>query len=307
MSEALHFKYRPKTFDEVVGNKAAIEMLQSILDRDIKDMPRTFLFIGESGTGKTTLARIMKTELECSDADFHEYNASNTRGIDTIREIQHIAQLSPMKGKVKIFLMDEFHQMTKPAMEASLKLLEDAPKNTFFFLATTNPEKLLKAIKTRCTTIKTSLLPTKTISKYILEIAEKEGVDDFPKSVASAIAKASQGSCREAVKLLDQVIDIEDEETALEAVESSLGNESEVIELCRALLNGDPWKTVSKIIKGIDADPESVRLQVLGYFGNVVLGTEDLRPAEIAECFMENYYDSGRTGLIISCRQACTI
>jgi len=111
-SEALHFKWRPKTLEELAGNKESVAMVQGIMDREFESIPRTWLFLGESGTGKTTIARIIKTMLGCSDADFHEFNSANTRGIDTIREIANTSRLSAMKGTVKVYLLDEFINTT---------------------------------------------------------------------------------------------------------------------------------------------------------------------------------------------------
>ena len=137
----LPIKYRPQYFDEVAGNKDAVAQCEAILKRSLATIPRSWLFTGPSGTGKTTLARILRYELDCSDADFHEFNTSNTRGIDTIREITSKARLSPMDGKIQVYLLDECHQLTKDAQNALLKALEDTPKHTFFMLCTTNPEK----------------------------------------------------------------------------------------------------------------------------------------------------------------------
>jgi len=304
MSQALHLKHRPQEFDQMAGNETSIEMLCSVLDRDYEKIPRSLLFTGESGTGKTTIVRIVKEELACSDADFHLFNTSNTRGIDTIREMQKLSRLAPMDGDLKIFFLEECHQLTKPAQDAMLLMLEDAPPNTFFFLATTNPEKLKKAVKTRCTTIKLKTLSYKVITDYLRTITEAEGIEDYPKKILTAIAKASQGSCREAVKILDQVIDIEDDETALEAVESSLGSESDIAELCKALLNGSKWKVIAEILKTLDMEPESARLVILKWFNKVLLDKGEQRVAEMMELFEKNYYDSGKAGLTNSCYAA---
>ncbi len=307
MNNALHFKYRPQTFDELAGNESAIDMIISILDReDFNAIPRTWLLTGESGTGKTTVARIMKTELKCSNADFHEFNASNTRGIDTIREISSIARLAPMDSDCKIFLLDECHMLTPQAMQSALKMLEDTPSNTFFFLATTNPEKLLKAIKTRCTLIKMKTLSYKVIVKYLAEITHKEGIEGYPTNILTAIAKASQGSCREAVKILDQVIDIEEDDKALSAIESSLGDESSIADLCKALIKGSEWKVINTILDELEMEPEAARHVILSWFSKT-LSNGDERVADMMEMFLDNFYDSGKAGLKLSCFHACNL
>lgn len=300
-SQALHHKHRPKTFDEVLGNKEGIAMSESLLSREFDAIPRSWLFVGESGTGKTTMIRIIKDMLGCSDADYHEYNSANTRGIDSIREIASNSRLSAMQGTVKVYLLDEFHQVTGPAMQAALKMLEDAPPSTFFFLGTTNPEKLPKAIKTRCTTIKMKTLPYKMISTYLGELAVKEGIEGYPPTLCTAIAKASQGSCREAVKILDQIIDIEDDDLAMSAIESSLGDESGIDELCRALLGNSKWSTVASILKTMDMDAETARMVILKWFTKVLLSKGEDKVAEMIDIFKENYYDSGRAGLVVDC------
>jgi DNA polymerase-3 subunit gamma/tau len=302
MSNALPLKYRPKEFDEVYGNDAAIKSVQSMLDRDLQDIPKAWLFTGESGCGKTTMVRIISKYLKCADMDYHEYNAANTNGVDTIREISMTAKLSPMGGSVKIVLLDECHMLTAQAQQACLKMLEDAPKKTFFFLATTNPEKMLPAVKTRCTTVNLKTLPSNVAYTLVNDIAKKEGVSDMSPEVLKAISKACGGSAREALKILDQVIDIEDDQSALDMIEKTISCENSTLDLCRALMDNAPWVTIAKIIDKIDMDPEAARRNVMGYFTRVLLGRGDKRSAMILECFAEkSYFDSGKSGLVLSC------
>jgi len=149
----LQVTHRPKTLDDMIGNEAAIESLNSVLSRE-KDVPPSFFFTGLPGGGKTTLARIIKEHLNISDMDFYEYNAANTRGIDTIRQIANNCVLAPMGGDRKLYLLDEVHMQTGYALQAILKLLEEPPKHVYFALCTSEPEiikpKLLKAIRRRC-------------------------------------------------------------------------------------------------------------------------------------------------------------
>ena len=301
MSDSLPLKYRPKTFKDVYGNDTAIQSVESILARDLNSVPKAWLFTGVSGCGKTTMVRIISKMLKCSDTDYHEYNAANTNGVDTIREISSTAKLNPMNGPVKIILLDESHMLTGPAQQACLKMLEDAPKKTFFFLATTNPEKMIAAVKTRCTTVNLKALSSQTAFKLVKSIAEKEEVD-LPDTIIKSISKACGGSAREALKILDQVIDIVDDKVALDMIEKTVTSENSVIELCRALMAKQPWPAIVKIIKDLDTDPEGARRAILGYFTNVLLDKGDRHSAMILECFAEkSYYDSGKAGLVLSC------
>ena len=116
------------------------------------------LFTGPSGTSKTTLARIYKNHIGCSDMDFVELNAANFKGIDTVRDIIRDMNLSPMKGPVRMWLIDECHKMTNDAQNAFLKSLEDVPSHVRFCLATTDSSKLLKTLVSRCHKVQTKLL-----------------------------------------------------------------------------------------------------------------------------------------------------
>jgi len=303
----LHTKYRPPNFDTFIGNDSVVSSLISILTRK-EGQPRTFLFQGPSGCGKTTIARIMKSYLECSDEDFHEYNAANTRGIDTIREIRSTAEYKPWLGKVKIYLLDEVHKLTNDAQNAVLKLLEDTPEHVRFVLCTTDPEKLLKTIRTRCTTFQLSALPKRSIVKLLRDICKNEQVtiDQGFEKVLEEIARVSEGLPRKALVLLDQVIDLNNED-ALKAIEKVTLNESTTLELCQLLIESVPnkWERVAVILKGLDTEPETVRYSILGYLAVVLLNKGDVRVAQMISIFSESFMYSGRAGLIATCFLAC--
>jgi DNA polymerase-3 subunit gamma/tau len=296
-NQPLHIKYRPKTLDEFVGNESTVDSLKSILSRD-KGEVRSFLFTGESGCGKTTLAKIISDMMKCGDRDFHEFNTANTRGIDTIREIVVSSRYLPMNGAVKVYLLDECHKLTNEAQNALLKLLEEPPNHARFILCTTDPDKLLPTIKTRCSIFHVSNLISAKILKLLKWVCSEEKVD-VSKEVLQKIVDCSDGGPRKALVLLDQVIDVENDETALQAITNSTVDEHSVIDLCKELLqSGNNWKTLANIIKGLDKEPESTRYAIISYLSKVLLDRQSDRVAEILNLFLDSWMYSGRGGLV---------
>jgi len=306
----LHLDYRPRTFSEIVGNEATVNSLKSILARE--DRPHSYLFYGPSGTGKTTLARIFARELGCSELEIHELNVANTRGMDTIREKIQQGFYAPLSGDVKVYIWDEVHQLLRASEEALLKFLEDTPSHVYNILCTTNPEKLLKTIKTRCTTYATSSLTaieTKRLLKWVLDDM-KFALSD---NVQSTLVSASEGCPRKLLVALDQISDMQDEQEQIETIMSA-SNESNMINICRTIMErgkaDTKWPKIAKILEALDEDPEQARRGILGYFTKVLLGCkgeEGKRIATIISGFVVPYYDSGKAGLVASCYMACLI
>jgi len=294
---------RPSDFDEVIGNRATINTLKSMLDEDADRRPHVFLFTGDSGTGKTTIARIMADKLGCSEFDLHEVDSATFRGIDSIREIRKQAPLKPLIGKTKVWILDEIHAITRIAQDSLLKLLEDYPSHCYFFLCTTDAGKLLKTIKTRCIPFHLESFTDKQMETLITTTAEKYDAV-IPEDAVKQITKDSLGSPRQALVLLEKILPL-DEEEMLESVKQYAEIESETIQLCRALFKQD-WKTVSKVLSNLKVEPESVRRAVLGYYTNTLLRGSNDKAFGIALCFEKNYYDTGKAGLILSCYDACT-
>ena len=301
----LHIKYRPKTLDEIVGNDSVVEALRVLLQNK-EGFPHSLILSGESGCGKTTIARIIKSELGCSDMDFKELNIADIRGIDSARDIINNCKQRPLFGNVKIYLMDEIHQATKDAMNTLLKILEDTPKHVYFILATTDPNKLLKTIRTRCKEFTVSPLDTRQIRFLLNSIYNKEGLEPYV-NVVDKISRMCDGSPRKALVLLGQVIEMSSEEQALQAIESATIEEAKVIDLCRMLMSNksNKWKDCKILLKNINEDPEKVRYAILGYFRSVLLNKGDLQSAKIMSLFFENFMYSGKAGLIYSCFLAC--
>jgi DNA polymerase-3 subunit gamma/tau len=298
--QPLHIKYRPTTFDEMIGNEATVEKLQSIVGRTTGEV-RSFLFTGPSGCGKTSAARILKTELGCSDRDYVELNSASVRGIDTIREIEDSCRYAPMSGKVKMFVFDECQQWLAPTQNAALKLLESSPKHVRFVLCTTNPEKLLKTIHTRCSPFNFSSLRKNQTIKLLQWVCKEENTE-VSSQIMSKIAEYSDGSPRQALVLLDQIIDVESEDTALQMLVDASVGESNVLDLCQALLmTNSKWETISKILINIDEEPEKIRIAVLSYFGKILLSKDSSRVADMMIRFTDPFYHSGKGMLILAC------
>jgi len=295
----LHLKYRPEKLGQMIGNESIIQSLESVLLRE-KGQVRAFLFSGPSGCGKTTIARIIAKELKCSDRDFYEYNSANLRGIDSMREIINSIKYAPLNGKIKVYLLDEFHQATKDAQNALLKLLEDTPEHVVFILCTTEPEKIIKTIKTRCTHFPVTRLQKAKIINLLKEITKKEKIEMEDK-IFQKIAEVCDGSPRQALVILDQIIDIPDDESAFMAIQNMTVNETSVLELAQALLQKSKWATVSKILKEIDGEPEKIRYAILNYMSMVLLSKDSPRASIIMDVFLESWMYSGKAGMIQAC------
>lgn len=297
MTLPLHRKYRPEDFDQMYGNTTMIRSLVSVMHREEK--PSTYLLHGPSGCGKTTLARIMAEYLGCPKP--REYNISDTRGIDAARSIiekiwYHTFDVS------RVIILNEVHMATKEFQNAMLEVLEEPPSATYFILCTTEPEKLLKTILTRCTQFQVTGINRADMTKLLRHVTETEEMELSSKAL-TMIVKHSEGSPRQALTMLGKIINVEEDEID-DIVQEVKATDVTVLELCRALAKNANWKAVSKLIKELKAEPEEVRYAILGYFTNVLLNDGDDRSAFILSCFRESFIYSRKAGLVLSCYQA---
>ena len=297
---SLPLKYRPQTFDEVLGskNKSMIASLKTVLEKESK--PKTILLQGPSGCGKTTTARIIAGEFGARDIDIKELNISNTRGIDAARAIIDNVRHKSLGGKCKVIILDECHLATKEFQNTMLKTLEEPPPNTYFILCTTEPEKLLPTIKTRATTYQVSPLMNNEVLKLLKVVCKKEGkkVDE---KVLQEIVRVAEGCPREALTVLDAVIDMDNTGDQIQAIIDQTVSESSLKELCIALLNSKSWKVTSEILKNLEGEPESIRYGILGYMNSVLLNSGNIRASDIIIIFENNFYDSKKAGLNNAC------
>lgn len=297
MSHELYKRHRPKSLARVVGNEETVASLEALIED--KTIPHMILFHGPSGCGKTSMARIVAKELGCSKLDLVERNSASMRGVDTVRDVIRTMNLAPTGGPVRVEIWDEVHQLTKDAQEASLKLLEDTPNHIYFFLCTTNPQKLLPTIRSRATCMEVKFLSQAQVESLVSRVARKEGIE-VADDVLSALVTTASGSARNALVLLDK-IRLLPEEKRLDALRVPEEDQAQAIDLCRLLLKKAPWKKVAKVLRDLKTDPEQVRWSVLMYARQVLLSTGSHQAYVVLTEFEDNWYDSKEAGLARAC------
>lgn len=300
----LYKKYRPKLFKDVVGQDSAVRMLKEMVDNNC--VPHALMFVGPSGCGKTTLARIMQKKLKCSDSDYTEVDfAAVEKPLEEVRTIKSRCGLRPMNSPCRIYYFDEVQALSKAgfAQQAMLKILEDTPRHVYFFLATTDPGKLLPTIKTRCTEIKVASLTVQALEDLVKSVCDKEKVSHVSDEVVYQIANHAWGSPRKALVLLHQVIKIKGEQEQLECISRGDAQE-DGYKIFGVLMNPrSKWPDVVKIIKDMKQDPETVRHIILASCRTVMhKGGQGVdRAARIAGTFRDHWYDCPEVGLELCC------
>ena len=281
----LYIKYRPQTTSEILGNDLAIKSLRS----EIENGHHVFLLTGDSGCGKTTLARAIAKELGGNELTIHEINSSENRGIDTVREIMEEIRYQPLEGK-SVYILDEYHMQTNAAQQAALKMLEECPEHVFFFICTTAPEKVIEAIKTRCSRIQVKPLDHDTMFKLLRLVAHKEQVQ-VSLDVLHKIADLSEGSSRSGLKKLGQVLNLANDEERMKFLEENAFSEEnqDMIELCRALIAQKGWgaymECLEKAKDDLKANPESTKFLIMSYARSVLKKGLNIRAAAMLKAF----------------------
>ena len=268
-SLALYRKYRPQTFEEVIGQEHVTRTLRNALQDG--RIVHAYLFAGPRGTGKTTTARLLAKAVNCLEEDLAarpcnrcaicqaineghlldliEIDAASNRGIDEIREIRERVNFRPNEARYKVYVVDEVHMLTEHAFNALLKTLEEPPPHALFVLATTDPQKVPATVLSRCQRFDFRRVPLNLLVEHLAKIAQAEGVEVEPAAL-DLIARQATGSVRDAVSLLDQLFAFCEGRVAVKDVEAVLGSvpTAVVSGLVEALLARD----VARMLKSVD-------------------------------------------------------
>ena len=297
----LYRKYRPNDLSEMVGNETTIKSLR----KELENGSHVFLMTGPAGCGKTTLARIMAKEVGAGELSIREINSAENRGIDTAREVMEQMRFNPTDGDALVWIFDECHQWLNPVQNAFLKALEDTPDHVYFFLCTTDPQKLIAPLKTRCSIINVSPLSDEEMTYLLKRTARAEG-KKLNTEVIQKICEQAQGGSRKGLKLLNKVLYLDSEEDMIDVLnKSDSSDNAETKELCRALLDKDcNWGKLSLILKTLDlSEPEKVRQAVMGYMNAVLLNGKMNRNAVCAIQAFSNTdtYKNGKFAITVAC------
>lgn len=250
MFQALYRKYRPQTFNDIVGQNNIVSVLKNAIDKD--QISHAYLFYGSRGTGKTSIAKIFANEVNNNEVyqkenvDIIEIDAASNNGVDEVRDIKEAIKFLPTEGKYKVYIIDEVHMLTTAAFNALLKTLEEPPAHVIFILATTEIHKIPATILSRCQRFEFKNLSQEQLIDRLKYIAKEESLV-IEEAAIEKIATLAKGGLRDAISILDQVSNYSEEITLNHILEvTSSISEDDILEFYRGLLQGDVTKSLLK-------------------------------------------------------------
>jgi DNA polymerase-3 subunit gamma/tau len=293
MTQALYRKWRPKTWDEVVGQEHIVQTLKNAIAND--RVGHAYLFSGPRGTGKTTTARLLAKAVNCLGEDIHnkpcdacdncravndgnfldliEIDAASNTSVEDVRDLRDKINFSPNSGKYKVYIIDEVHMLSTAAFNALLKTLEEPPDHAIFILATTEIHKIPATVLSRCQRHEFRKLSVPVIAELLEKKALEENFD-VDKPVYTLIARQATGSLRDGISLLDQLAST-NQKITLALAENVLGTAASqtVINLVESLAEGNLSKGMEQVQKSLDtgADARQFARQIVDYLRNLLL------------------------------------
>ena len=250
MFQALYRKYRPQTFNDIVGQNHIVSVLKNTIDKN--QISHAYLFYGSRGTGKTSIAKIFANEVNGNEiyqkenVDIIEIDAASNNGVDEVRDIKEAIKFLPTEGKYKVYIIDEVHMLTTAAFNALLKTLEEPPAHVIFILATTEIHKIPATILSRCQRFEFKNLSQEQLIDRLRYIAKEENLVIEDEAIEK-IATLAKGGLRDAISILDQVSNYSEQITLGHILEvTSSISEDDILEFYKGLLQGDVTKSLLK-------------------------------------------------------------
>lgn len=293
MSQSLYRKWRPITWEQVIGQEHVIQTLRNAVVAD--RVAHAYLFAGPRGTGKTTTARILAKAVDCLDGDparrpcneceyceavnqgrfldLIEIDAASNTSVDDVRDLRERINFSPNQGRYKVYIIDEVHMLSTAAFNALLKTLEEPPQHAIFVLATTEVHKIPATVLSRCQRHEFRRIPVKEIIDSLERLANDEHIKAEPEAL-SLVARQATGSMRDAISLLDQLASA-GESVTLQLAQDVLGTATSqmVFEVIEAMLQRQSAPGLEAIHRSLDsgADPRQFARQIVEYLRNLLL------------------------------------
>jgi DNA polymerase III subunit gamma/tau len=296
-------KYRPQTFDDLVGQAHVTRTLKNAVEQN--RLAHAYLFVGPRGIGKTSTARILAKALNCvkgptvtpcgvcdsckeiaggNSLDVLEIDGASNNGVEQVRELRDNVRYAPTKGKFKIYIIDEVHMLTSAAFNALLKTLEEPPAHVKFIFATTEPQKVLPTILSRCQRFDLHRIPANLIAQHLQFIAGKEKIALDP-AAAHAIAKGADGGLRDAESMLDQLVAFCGDKIAEPDVLSVFGFTSEqtVAQFTEKILRGETPEALELLHAEADNGKDMMKLMsdLISYLRDLLVGK--VKPEALAD------------------------
>ncbi|WP_162910106.1 DNA polymerase III subunit gamma/tau [Aggregatilinea lenta] len=293
-AQALYLKWRPQSFEDVIGQEHITRTLRNALRQD--RVRHAYLFSGPRGTGKTTTARLLAKAVNCTRPDpeqrpcnecnaciavnegrfldLIEIDAASHTGVDDVRDLRDKIGFAPSEGRYKVYIIDEVHRFSGAAFDALLKTLEEPPAHAIFVLATTEIAKVPATIKSRCLMFEFRRVSLAEVTERLARIAEGDNVS-IDRAALELVAREGTGSVRDSISLLDQLIADPDEHITLEMAEQLLGTSSgqHVVDLAQTLIEADTARGLDIINTTVDggADPRQFGRQIVEHLRQVLL------------------------------------
>lgn len=286
-------KYRPMTFEEMIGQKAVVQTLRNAIKND--RVAQAYIFSGMRGVGKTTAARILAKALNCQHGpsptpcnkcefcrevnedrsiDVFEIDGASNRGIDDVRSLRESVKYKPIHSRNKVIIIDEVHMLTKEAFNALLKTLEEPPPHTVFIFATTEFHKVPATILSRCQHFEFKKISQKEIINHLLDITQKEKITISSLGL-TLLAKAAEGSLRDVQSLLDQAVAFSGENIRDEDLKEILGvMNREMLMECASIIFGDKPGAVFSLVEKVITNGYDLRFffkELVSHFRNLLL------------------------------------